>query len=156
MAGRKKSEQTGKYAGTHASTGLTRRGEVDVQKLLRDYTGTSNTLGWFRKNKPELFSEARAMYLDGANKKSEELWPIVNKDAKRLADCSNLPVKDVTASMRMARLWLFMGKKRMEYPRVLQNILEQFADCSGDDVGTILLGYPQNSTIPTTGGMASA
>ena len=156
MAGRKKSEQTGKYAGTHTSTGLTRRGEVEVQNLLRGYTNTKNTLGWFRKNEPKLYREARAMYLDGSNKKSQKLWPTPNKDFRRLADCSDLPLKDVMLASRISRLWLFMGKEKMKNPYVLQNILARFEDCTGDDVGNILLGYPQKSSISTTGGMASA
>ena len=149
MAGRKKSEQTGKYAGVHSSTGLTRRGEVDVQKLLRDYTDSDKTLSWFRKHKPELFKEARAMYQDGSSKKDKTLWPVLDKTTNQLSRCSGMTPKEVVASMRVARLWRFVGEKeRMKDAHKLKDIIDKYAMCSEDEIGDILLGYPTANYIP--------
>ena len=69
MAGKKKSSQTGKYAGKHKSTNLTRRGEVEVQKAMRIlaengylYGGADWTLSKLRKLNPCEFEKLAEAY----------------------------------------------------------------------------------------------
>ena len=69
MAGKKKSSQTGKYAGKHKSTNLTRRGEVEVQKAMRIlaengyiYGGGHWTLSKLRKLNTRVFEKLAEAY----------------------------------------------------------------------------------------------
>lgn len=69
MAGLKKGEQTGKYAGIHTSTGLTRRGEVEVQKAMRELVANGYLVGKatdglasLRKLNPYEFNQLKKAY----------------------------------------------------------------------------------------------